>query len=227
VSDPLAPAVFWSNVTADGPECVRHGHEDFWVWRLRAATSNRPEARKVWAGYRVKGPLGETEHRVAEDTDVRQVVALHLLDPATQKRATELQGELIALKFKPIETVASKDVELIGVHGVADPRRVSMVIHPADATLLASLAARNVFLLTDDGRVIDVAAHQWPIDVDRVSDYRSKLLAPVKFGDRLGVVAACMGDVVIVKAEREIPVPIHDLDPVMVDRSYRLLIGGE
>jgi hypothetical protein len=224
--DPLAPPVFWGSTILDGPELVQHGHEDFLVQRVRVKASSHPDARKVWVGFRVRGPLGETDHRVAEQTDVRHVVAMHLEDPVVQAKALDLRRSLASLQFEPIATVATESVELIGTHGVADADRVMMALHPAGTTLLASLAQSNAYLVTHEGKVIDVAAHQWPIDVDRVPDFRSRILAPVRHGDHLGVVAACFGDLVVFRSSGDTVVPIHDLDPVLVDRSYRSLIGG-
>lgn len=225
-SDPLAPPVFWGSVLTEGPEQIQHGHESFWVWRMRVKASDHPDARRVWAGFRVRGPLGETDHRVPEQTDVINLVAMHLSDPVIQAKAGELRKRLASLQFDQLEVVATRDVDLVGTHGVANADRVEMVIHPAGTTLLQSLSRADAYLVTDDGKVIDVAAHQWPIDVDRVPDFRSRILAPVRYGDHLGVVAGCMGDLVIFKAAQESVVPMHELDPVMVDRSYRLIIGG-
>jgi hypothetical protein len=226
VSDPLAPPVFWGSLAPEEPELVQHGHEDFWVRRVRIKTSSHPDARKVWVGFQVRGPLGETEHRVAERTDVRQVVAAHLVDPVVQAKALELRRKLASLTFEPIKATAERDVRMVGTHGVADADRVMMVIHPAGSTLLASLTNADAYVVTHEGKVIDVAAHQWPIDIDRVPDFRSRILAPVRHGDNLGFVAGCFGDLVVFKATEETIVPIHDLDPVLIDRSYRSLIGG-
>lgn len=224
--DPLAEAVFWSRAETQGPWHLRHGHQDYWAWKVWVRTSDHPDARKIWAGFKVRGPLGESLHQVPENLDFTPVLSMHLISAPVIARASELRGQLQSLSFKVVDVVASQNLRLIEQHGVVHGGRVKEVLHPAHLTLLASLTSQDVYLVTDEGKVIDVAAHAWPIDVEKAPDFRSRLLAPVRYGDHLGVVAMIQGDFVVVKAETNMIVPMQDLDAVMVEKPYRQLIGG-
>ena len=213
VSDPLGKPKFWGSTEA--PLHVKCGHEDYWAWGPDTA-----------GNVRISGPLGETLHRVNAKTDTRTLVAMHLEDRAIVAKEREMFDKLASRRFKPIETKISRDTSLLGIHGVADGNEVDFIIHPAVATPLEALARQDVFLVLKDGKVIDVAAHAWPIDVRSASDFRSKLLAPVRYGDHIGVVAGCLGDQTVLKAESQVIVPMQDLDPVMVDTKLRKMIGG-
>ena len=225
-SDPLAEAVFWSRAETAGPWHLRHGHQDYWAWKVWVRQSDHPDAQRIWAGFKVRGPLGESLHQVPERLEFAAVLSVHLASAPIVARASELRGHLQALQFKPIDVVSSRNVKLLESHGVVHGGRVEEVLHPAHLTLLASLTSQDAYLVTDQQKVIDVAAHAWPIDVEKVPDFRSRILAPVRYGDHLGVVASCQGDFVIVKTSTRVVVPIQDLDPVMVEKSYRQLIGG-
>jgi hypothetical protein len=174
----------------------------------------------------VKGQLGETLHQVAEQTDVGQLIAAHLGDASIMAQEESLLRQLGSFQFEPIAMVASQDTALLSTHGVADGSKVLEAFHPVGMSLVASIADEDVFLVTKDFKVIDVAAHVWPIDVDNAKDYRTQILAPIQFGDHVGVVAGCLEDHVIMRSQSQIVVPLQDVKPVMVDRTYRKLIGG-
>jgi len=223
-SDPLSKAVFWSS--KEGPLHVKCGHEDFWIWKLWDEPAVHAGTRQ-WTGFRVRSALGETVHQVDGKSDGQRLIELHLLDPKIVQAEKEMLSKLASLSFEPIETKVSRDINLLGTHGVADVALVEAVIHPAVTTPLEALAFQDMFIVTKSAKIVDVAAHAWPIDLRSARDFRSRLLAPVKYGDHLGIVAGCLEDHVIVRSsESRLVVSMHDLDPVMVDTKLRKLIGG-
>jgi hypothetical protein len=225
-SDPLAKAVFWGAAT-EGPVHLRYGHADYWLWKMWTLSSEHSEAQKIWAGYKVQGPLGETFHRVAEKTDLQKLVDAHMEDGAVKATARAILRKLASLTFEPIETKISRDLSLLKTHGVVDSERVAFCIHPAVATPLESLVYQDMFLVMKDGKIIDVAAHAWPIDLKLAMDMRSRMLSPVRYGDHLGVVAGCLGEYIIMRSmSQQFVVPLQDLEPVMIDTKSRKLIGG-
>lgn len=227
VSDPLAKPTFWSNAFTEGPERIHHQGSDFLIWKVWARSSDHPDARQMWAGFGVRGPLGETFHRQAADTSGLRLIAFHLSDESIRAKAHEYRKKLVDLKFEQIAMQASKDEgNLVGLHGVADGSKVFKVLHPTSLTILQSLVSQNAYLFTNDFKYVDVATNRWPIDLDKAFDLRACLLAPVRFGDHLGVVTACYGDTVLLKSKTSSIVPLQDVEPVMVDLIYRKLIGG-
>lgn len=224
VSDPFANPVFWGGMIVEGPDHVRHGSQDYWLWKVWGKESDHPDARKIWAGFSMRGPFGETAHQAAEDTQPNTVLAMHLNSPVVQSNTKGLRGQLASLKFEEIPTEVTHDVGLVAIHGVATNGTVVGAIYPKGSNLLDSLARRDVYLVTDENHIIDVAAHVWPIDLKAARDFRTKILAPVRYGDRLGVVSGLMGDFVILKSNPQEIVEYRDLDPVMVEQAYRQLI---
>jgi hypothetical protein len=135
-----------------------------------------------------------------------------------------LQGRLSSLQFEQVEVERSKDVDLLAAHGIVSRGTVVEILHPKGVPLLSSLARRDAYLVTDDSKIVDIAAHAWPIDLTLVPDFRTHLLAPVKYGDHLGVVQGKMGEFVVFKGKPNVVVPYHDLEPVMVAQEFRQIL---
>jgi hypothetical protein len=114
--------------------------------------------------------------------------------------------------------VASKNVEVLRTHGVTNDSGVVRVLHPEGMSVVASIASQRALIMTDDCKVVDIAAHQWPINLDTAVDVRAKLNSLVKYGDEIGIVAGTSGDFVMLKTMAgDLMVSIHDLEPVTAD----------
>lgn len=112
--------------------------------------------------------------------------------------------------------VASDKTGVLTMHGVADGSQIQEVLYPRNLSLLSAIASQKAFLVTNDCKIIDIAANEWPINIEAASDVRSVLRAPVKYGDELGVVAGVMDDSVMVRTlNGEVMASVQDLDPVM------------
>jgi hypothetical protein len=126
------------------------------------------------------------------------------------------------IRQKALTLVMHKDqnLNLLDLHGVTNSSQVQAVLCPEGQSLVYSLASQSAYLVTDDFRIVDVAAHPWPIDLKSARDVRATIAQPVRFGDRLGVVASDIGDeVVMVQSEKAFMVSINDLEPVMVQQD--------
>ena len=139
----------------------------------------------------------------------------------------QCREDLKNLRFSPLSVTATQDVGMLSLHGVADGNEIECAIHPSDLTVLQSIQNQEMFLLTKAHKYIDISMHQWPINVEKAIDVRACLMAPVRYGDHIGVVAGQMGDFIIMKAGKTMTVPMQDVDPVMVDKQFRQAIGGK
>lgn len=110
---------------------------------------------------------------------------------------------------------SSHDVGVLVVHGVTEGDQVHSILHPADQSLVRSLARQEAFLVTHDFKVVDLRAYAWPINLDTATDVRATLEAPVRYGEEVGVVAGCMNDLVVFRSNRTITVPLQDLSPIL------------
>jgi hypothetical protein len=223
-SDPASTPTFWGGLQAEGPVHVRQGSHDYWLWKVWGKPDEHPDSRRVWAGWKVRGALGETVHVLPETVEPQALLDAHLANPEILKQKASLKGRLASLQFDPIETVSTKDVALLVAHGVFTNGTVVEVLHPKGVPLLASLSRRDAYLVTDDSKVVDIAAHAWPIDLGVTPDFRTQLMAPVRYGEHLGVVAGHMGEFVVFKSKQNEVVPYHDLDPIMVEQSLRQIL---
>lgn len=114
--------------------------------------------------------------------------------------------------------MSSKMVGLLTAHGVADGSQVERVLYPEGMSLLQSIVDQKAFLVTKDFKVVDIAAHEWPIDFEKARDVRTVLNASVKYGEEIGVVAGIHDDYVMIKLKAgDLLVSIHDLEPLMGD----------
>jgi len=120
---------------------------------------------------------------------------------------------------QPIETTLSKDVQVLGVHGVANPEEILGVVHPKDQSVLDSLAKQEAFLVTKSFKFVDVATHPWPIDVTMAQDARLRPSATVRYGDVLGVITSSNKEYAVIQSGKDAQtVPFQDVEPVMVAR---------
>ena len=116
----------------------------------------------------------------------------------------------------------SEDKNLLDLHGVADSSKVLGILCPEGVSPLVALASQDAYLITDDYKVVDVAASSWPIDLGKAADVRTCLKYPVQYGDIVGVVAGqTEQDVVIVQAREAFLAPIQDLQPLIIERELR------
>jgi hypothetical protein len=114
--------------------------------------------------------------------------------------------------------MAMKEMDLLSAHGVADGTHICQVLHPRGLSLLQSLASQKAFLVTKDFKIVDVAAHTWPINLESAQDVRMNLNAMVRHGEEIGVVAGVAGDHVMIRVRAgDLMVSVHDLDPLMKD----------
>ena len=120
-----------------------------------------------------------------------------------------------------VEMEYVEGADLVALHGAADPAQVRGLMCPKGVSPLMALASQNAYLVTNEYKVVDVAASVWPIDVAAAPDVRAVASYPVKFGDILGVVAGSLDDITIVQARESIMVPTYDLQPLIVNRSIR------
>jgi len=115
-----------------------------------------------------------------------------------------------------INLVASDKTGVLTMHGVADGSQIQEILYPRNLSLLSAIASQKAFLVTNDCKIVDVAANEWPINLDAAADVRSILKAPVKYGEELGIVAGCMDEHVMVRTlNGEVMASVQDLDPVM------------
>lgn len=112
--------------------------------------------------------------------------------------------------------MASNKMDLLTTHGVTDGSQICQVLHPREMSLLESVVNQKAFLVTKDFKVIDIAAHEWPINLVAAKDVRTNLKATVKHGGELGTVAGVNGDYVMIRAKAgDLMVSVYDLEPVM------------
>jgi len=124
------------------------------------------------------------------------------------------------MRVKPL--VTSRETELLSTHRVADASQVQEILHPKGQSALDSLIRQEAFIVTRDLKVIDVAASEWPIDLEAAPDVRSVLKAPVRYGEEIGFVAGIEKDLVFLQtrqASEPTVVPIQDLEPVMTETT--------
>jgi len=131
------------------------------------------------------------------------------------------------VSFTPIPVVATRDVGLLSLHGVANGDEIAYAVHPSGLTFLESIQNQEVFLLTKGHKYVDISMHPWPIDLGRATDVRASLMTPVKYGDHIGVVAGKMGEFIILKSDRVMTVPMQDVDPLMVEKHSEKVTGGK
>jgi len=136
--------------------------------------------------------------------------------------------------LKPEELIAqavrlkmTKDVQFLEAHGVADATKIHAALYPEGQDPIRSLAAQDMFLVTADFKVIDVAAYSWPINLEAAVDVRTQLMQPVQYGDSVGVVARGINEnMVLIRSKQTFLAPIQDLEPLMVDKKFRAMISG-
>jgi hypothetical protein len=142
-------------------------------------------------------------------------------------RASDSPPPLDEVKKEAIKLRMSKDIRLLDAHGVADSTLIHGMLHPVDRSISQSLADQDVFLVTNDFKIVDVASGPWPLDVQNASDIRTLLMQPVQFKDQLGVVASCMeNEIILVRAKEAFLVSVHDLVPIMLPKHRRLGVTG-
>lgn len=126
---------------------------------------------------------------------------------------------VVNMQTRPL--VTSRDVQLLGVHGVADADQVQEILHPQDQSVLDSVVRQEAFIVTKEFKVIDIAASEWPINLEVAPDVRSVLKSPVKYGEEIGTVEGSTGDCVFFKsftASEASVVPTQDLEPIMIKK---------
>lgn len=124
------------------------------------------------------------------------------------------------MSVKPL--TASRETEVLNVHGVADASQIQEILHPKGQSVLASIARQEAFIVTRDLKIIDIAASEWPINLETAQDVRSVLMAPVRYGDQFGTVAGAEGELVYFKSRRASAttvVAMQDLEPIMTEKS--------
>ena len=163
-----------------------------------------------WYGFLVDSGLGTTLHEVPITFDRNSLIKQHMNNPGVQNTYKEL-----GIKMSPI--VSSKKVYLLGVHGVADDSQVSEILHPEGLSLVESLIQQKAFIVTNDAKIIDVAAHEWPIDLDKAVDVRATSGAAVKYGKAVGRIIKAQGEVALFRSAtlEDSVVPVQDLMPIM------------
>ena len=114
--------------------------------------------------------------------------------------------------------MSSGKTDLLTLHGVTDGSQICQVLHPKGMSLLQSIASQKAFLVTKDFKVIDVAAYEWPINLETAKDVRTVLKATIRHGEEVGVVAGVSDDYVMIRVKAgDLLVSVHDLEPVMAD----------
>lgn len=136
----------------------------------------------------------------------------------------------LGVKMQTRPLVASRDVQLLGVHGVADAAQVQEILHPKDQSVIDSIVREEAFVVTKECKVVDIASSEWPINLEVAPDVRAVLKRPVKYGEEIGVVEGSAGDCVFFKsssASEASPVPTQDLEPVMLEKNAESPNKGE
>ena len=124
--------------------------------------------------------------------------------------------------------VASDQVDLLSTHGVADGSQVHQILHPEELTVIQSLANERAFIVTKEFKIIDISAHEWPINLEAATDVRTRLKSVVKYADEIGVVAGISGDFAMITTKAgDVMVAISDLDPIMAAQYFRVVSGNE
>lgn len=135
-----------------------------------------------------------------------------------------VEGSTRGSHMSRIELNAHKQTDVLRTHGVADAARVQLILHPKDLSVVASLSSQKAYLVTDDFKVIDVASYEWPIDLDSAVDVRATINSPVQYGERIGIVAGCHEENVLVRVGKDtLTVALHDLDPVMAESATNMM----
>jgi hypothetical protein len=116
--------------------------------------------------------------------------------------------------------VASRNRDLLTLHGVADGSQIYQILHSKEKSDLDSIIDQEAFLVTNDFKVVDIKANQWPIDLDKAEDVRTVLGTYVKRGELLGKVMGYTGECAMVEslAGTEF-VAIKDLEPIMAEAT--------
>jgi len=176
-----------------------------------------------WLGFKVVSQLGTSEFKGVPINLEPEVLIRRHMNEKTGK--TFINPEEIA--GKAIRLQMSTNIDAIGVHGVADVSQVKAVLFPEGQTLLASVANQDLFLVTADDKVVDVATNPWPVDLDKAPDIRSQLAAPVKYNDTIGMIASCDSDgVALVRGGKPFFAAIEDLEAIMLPRDFRIAMAG-
>jgi len=114
--------------------------------------------------------------------------------------------------------MSMQEMDLLSAHGVADGAQICRVLHPKGMSLLQSLAHQKALLVTKDFKIIDVAAYEWPINLESAQDVRTNLNAQVKHGNEIGVVAGVTDDYVMIRVKAgDLMVSVHDLEPAIAE----------
>ena len=125
---------------------------------------------------------------------------------------------------KAVKIASSKNVGLLGIHGIANPAQVEAILYPEGKNLLDCLSSQDAFLVTKSFKIVDVATNSWPIDLEKAVDVRAQLTSPVKYGEAIGLVASIEGEMILVRGEnRMFFASIQDLEPVMLSVGERIL----
>lgn len=178
-----------------------------------------------WSGFQVSSEYGDSVFRgVSIVLEPEVLIRRHMNEKTGKTFMTEQD-----VRDKAIKLQMTTDTTLLRTHNIADPSEIRSVLYPEGQSLQDSLANENAFIVTNAFKIIDVATHQWPINIDKAVDVRAQLCMPVKFNDSLGTVASCMEDdiVLVQNSSKPFTAAIEDLEPIMLPKEYRLaLIGG-
>lgn len=124
------------------------------------------------------------------------------------------------MRVKPL--VTSRETGLLNTHGVADASQVQEILHPKGQSPLDSIVRQEAFIVTRDLKVIDIAASEWPIDLEAAPDVRSVLKTPVRYGGEIGIVAGTEKDLVFLQTRQSSEptvIPMQDLEPIMIETT--------
>jgi len=142
-------------------------------------------------------------------------------------------ARMVTNKFEPTSLTRSKPTSLLDTHGVADSSKIVAVLHPEKLSLMDSIVRQEAVLVTEDLKMVDISAHAWPIDLDKVPDARTQLRTPVRYGGELGLVAGCQGDLIMFRSATETKmVPMQDVEiapgkAIVEQEPEQLKLGDE
>ena len=136
----------------------------------------------IWYGFLVDSGLGTTLHQVPITFDRDTLIRQHLNNPGIQKIYKETGAKM------PL--INSSNVGVLNAHGIADAEQISEILHPQTLSLIESLIQQKAFIVTKEAKIIDISAHEWPIDLEKATDVRATIGALVGLGGKIYTVAA-------------------------------------